>query len=358
MQYILKKEDNTPAYLQLYRHLAADIVSGKIAAGEKLPSKRALADACGVSVITVEHAYALLADEGYILPRERSGYYALCDKKNGVPLSAERPAPPPPIPSDSKSDFPFSAFAKTIRQTLSRYGERILVESPPNGCPELRRAIAAHLFRTRGIAVSEEQIVIGAGAEYLYSLLLQLLGRKRLYAIESPSYHKIRAVYRANGIRFDELPLSADGIGSETLWKSRATVLHVTPCHSFPSNISASPAKRMEYIRFAEERGGYIIEDDYLSEFSLPSKPAPTLFSLSPNGRVIYLNTFSKTLSPAMRLGYIVLPPCMTALYREKLGFYACTVPVFDQYVLAEFIASGEFERHINRRRRAMKRDK
>ena len=200
--------------------------------------------------------------------------------------------------------------------------------------------------------VSPEQILIGSGAEYIYGLNVQVLGRDRLYALENPSYDKIRKVYEANGARTDLLTMGEDGIESGELSRTKAYVLHVTPFNSFPSGITASASKRAEYIRWAKERGGYIIEDDFDSEFTLLSKPEDTLFSLAPDGLVIYMNTFSKTIAPSIRAGYLVLPRSCMALYEKKASFYSCTVPVYDQLVLAEFIDNGDFERHINRVRR------
>lgn len=358
MNYLLEKQPNRPLYLQVYTLCRNDIVAGVLPHGAKMPSKRFLAEELGVSVVTVEHAYAMLCDEGYIAARERSGYYVCTD---GAALPSAPPAKPfaapphRPHPHDP-SDFPFSAFAKTIRRVLSEYGEQIVVKAPSKGCVELRAAIGAYLARVRGMHVSPEQIVIGSGAEYLYSLLVQLLGREQVFGIETPSYPPIERVYRAHGVRCERLPLSADGIESEALRKTAATVLHVTPFHSFPSGVSASAAKRAEYVRWADERGGCIIEDDFDSEFSVFAKPADTIFSIAPAGMVVYLNTFSKSLSSAMRIGYMVLPESLLARYEETLGFYSCTVPVFDQYILAEFINSGELERHINRLRRRYRR--
>ena len=199
-----------------------------------------------------------------------------------------------------------------------------------------------------------EQIVVGSGAEYLYGLVVQLLGRGERCALEDPSYEKIRLVYEANGAHCEKLPLGADGIESAALDACTARVLHVTPFHSYPSGVTATAAKRREYARWARERDAYIIEDDYDAEFSALLKPVETVFSLAPE-RVIYMNTFTKTIAPAMRMGYMVLPGGLLARFEEQLGFYSCTVPVFEQYVLAEFIRSGELERYINRRRRALR---
>ena len=201
----------------------------------------------------------------------------------------------------------------------------------------------------KGLEMDAEQIVIGSGAEYLYGLLIELLGRDRIFAIELPSYQKIEQVYRAEAVAFEALELTHDGIDSKALRKSRAHVLHTTPYRSFPTGVTASASKRHEYIQWSGAENHFIIEDDFESEFSVSTKPEDTLFSLTPFENVIYLNTFSKTVSPALRVGYMVLPRPLTALFEQKLGFYSCTVPTFMQYVLAELLENGDFERHVNR---------
>lgn len=198
--------------------------------------------------------------------------------------------------------------------------------------------------------------MIGSGAEHIYTLIVQLLGADLVFATEDPCYPKIRRVYEACGVRCEALALGADGIGSDALARSTASVLHITPFHSFPSGVTASASKRREYVRRMSERGGYIIEDNYDSELTVSKKNEDTVFSLCENGRAIYLNTFTHTLSRSMRVGYMVLSPDLSRRFEEKLGFYSCTVPVFEQYLLAELIESGDFERHINRVRRARRR--
>lgn len=352
MKYRIEKDSPQSAYLQLYHQLRGDIVSGVYPNEKKLPSKRLLAEQTGVSVITVEHAYAILCDEGYLEPRERSGYFVSYSAADCFPVAEPDSVRQLPSARDLADDFPFSVLAKTMRRVLSEYGESILVKSPNNGCTELRKAIAAYLARCRGINVAPSQIVIGSGAEYLYGLIVQLLGRERVFALENPSYEKIRRVYLANGVTCDMLRLGSDGIRTSELARTDASVLHVTPFHSFPSGITASAGKRSEYIRWAHSRGGYIVEDDFDSEFTLSSKAEDTLFSLEPKRSVLYLNTFSKTIAPSMRLGYMVLPESLTDAFEQSVGFYSCTVPVFEQYVLAELLSNGDFERHINRVRR------
>lgn len=361
MKYIIDITENTPAYLQLYRQVRDDIVKNIYPYNSKLPSKRTIADEVGVSTVTIEHAYALLCDEGYIESRERSGYFVIFRANDGFAASVNkgsRNIHPSYRDADSTSvEFPFSVLTKTMRRVMSDLGEGILEKSPNVGCLELREEISRYLARSRGICAEPEQIIIGSGSEYLYGLIVELLGRNQKYAIESPSYKKIEQVYRACDVTYDMLPLGNDGIESSYLWKSNADILHVSPYRSFPSGVSASASKKHEYIHWASKNNRYIVEDDFESEFSVSKKPEETIFSNSAKDNVIYMNTFSKTISPALRVGYMVLPKHLVTYFEEKLGFYSCTVPTYIQFVLAELISNGDFERHINRVRRHKRKE-
>lgn len=358
MKYTLLKENKNPAYLQLYRQVRDDIINQIYQYNSKLPSKRLLADELGISTVTVEHAYALLCDEGYVEARQRSGYVVIFRKTDGFVTSSEHRTEYKGYNTErTYPDFPLSVFSKTMRKVLSDRGDLLLEKSPNCGCIELRDAIRQYLARNRGMQIDAEQIVIGAGSEYLYGLLVELLGRNRIYAIESPSYKKIEQVYRATEITYDLLPLTNSGIDSKALAKTKADVLHTTPYRSYPSGVTATASKLHEYIRWSEQNDRYIIEDDFESEFSVSAKPTETLFALSDNNNVIYLNTFSKTISPSLRVGYMVLPKRLIKTFEEKLGFYSCTVPTFMQFVLTELINNGDFERHINRVRRNKRKE-
>ena len=345
---------NKPAYLTLYESLREEIVSGVRPFGSRLPSRRVLARDRGVSAVTAEHSIELLCEEGYAEPRPRSGCFVVYRESDGFTLPsarAEHRLPPAP-PAPGRNTFPFPTLAKVMRRVLSDYGEEILVRSPNTGCAELREALCRYLARNRGIRVRADQIVIGAGAEYLYGLVVELLGSDRIYGVEAPSYQKIEQVYRSRGVRVDYCPLGKDGILSEALRNTSASVLHITPFRSFPSGVTATASKRREYLRWADAPDRYIVEDDYESEFSLLRKPEETLFAGSSRPNVIYLNTFSRTVSPSFRVGYMVIPRALLPVFEQRVGFYSCTVPAFEQYVLAELIRGGEFERHINRIRR------
>lgn len=360
MKYHINEDCGKAAYLQLYEQLRKDIVGGIYPYGTKLPSKRILAEETGVSVITAQHSYAILCDEGYVESRQRSGFFVIYKESDFISTTeiGETAIVHETNRQRIKNEFPFSVMAKTMRKVLSEYGEEILIKSPNQGCLELRQSIASYLERSCGITAKPDQIIIGSGAEYLYSLLAQLLGKDRVFALENPSYDKIRCVYEASGVNCEMLKLGKDGIKTSELDKAEATVLHITPFNSFPSGITASASKRSEYIKWAQKRGGYIIEDNYDSELTVSKKNVDTVFSLAKDCPVIYLNTFSETVAPAIRVGYMVLPEILLGDFEKTLGFYSCTVPVYEQYVLAELINNGDFERHINRTRRARRKQK
>ncbi|MBQ8393420.1 MAG: PLP-dependent aminotransferase family protein [Clostridia bacterium] len=358
MKYTIQENDHAPAYIQLYKQVRDDIVAGVYPYNTKLPSKRIIADEVGISTITVEHAYALLCDEGYVESKERSGFFVIFRADDGFAVAAStRSSHIEHVHTDTHVEFPFSTLTKTMRSVMTNMGESILERSPNEGCTELREAIRRHLARNRGIICDTEQIFIGSGSEYLYTLIVELLGRDRIYGIESPSYKKIEQVYLAADVNYESLPLGDDGIESQALWASSTDILHITPYRSFPSGITASASKRHEYLRWASADSRYIIEDDFESEFSISKKPEETLFGSSSNENVIYMNTFSKTVSPALRVGYMILPKKLVPIFEKKLGFYSCTVPTYIQYVLAELISNGDFERHINRVRRQKRKE-
>lgn len=346
-------------YMKLYNQLKEKIVNGSYHYGEKLPSKRTLASDQNVSVITVQHTYQLLSDEGYIEARERSGYFVIYREGDflGSTHTTTTTEPIATAPAHhSIGEFSFNILSRTMHKVLLDYGNQILVKSPSQGCVELRKEISNYLAKQRGIYVPINQIVIGSGAEYLYSLVAQLFPREDCFAIENPCYDKIPKVYEALGHPVEPLTLQADGIYTKELENTRARLLHVTPFHSYPSNVSVGISKKLEYLQWATN-GRYLVEDNYDSELSISSKMEDALFALSEEDNVIYINTFSKTIAPSMRIGYMLLPQSLTTPFTEKLGFYSCTVPVFEQLVISELLRSGDYERHINRERRRRRKE-
>ncbi|MBR4556060.1 MAG: PLP-dependent aminotransferase family protein [Clostridiales bacterium] len=353
----MRNKTSESAYMKLYKQIQKNIVDGVYPYNTKLPSKRNMATESGVSVISVAHAYDLLRDEGYIRSVEKSGYYVDFRASDGFSAFPEEKVSLNNLFDDSshQSDFPVSVLAKTMRNILTNRQEDILMKSPNAGLIEFREAIARYLARNKDMRIDPTMIVIGSGAEYLYNLIAGLLGEDRIFAIEDPSYAKIRKVYKNANINYELLPLGKNGIESSALIKTKASVLHISPFRSYPTGITASASKRHEYIRWADSSDRIIVEDDFESEFSIISKPVETLFSMATKDNVIYLNTFSKTISPALRVGYMVLPKHLVKTFEKKLGFYSCTVPTFEQLVLTELLNNGSFERHINRMRRKLR---
>ena len=377
LTYFMDARGKQRKYRFLYHAIRRDILAKKLLPGERLPSKRALAEHLGLSLSTVGSAYAALLDEGYLEVKARSGFFvsALAIPENGsvtpattadfqsadaiatsAPATAEtESAAPHASLGDLSADFPFTPFSHIVRDVLLRFPNELLARPENQGVLHFRAAISAYLLRYRGMQADPAQIVIGSGTEYLYGLVAQLLPRAALYGIEAQSYEKIRLVYSAYARPYELLPLDAYGVSAEGLAASRASLLHVTPYQSYPSGVTANAAKRFEYLRWAKERGAFLVEDDYASEFSLQKKPLETIYAMDSNDSVIYLNTFTKTLAPSMRVAYMVLPKRLLKSYRERLGFYACTVPALDQYVLAEYINRGYLERRLNQIRRKLR---
>ena len=359
LTYELKKSPGVPLYEALYRCIRGDILSGALPAGYKLPSKRALAQNLEVSKITVETAYSQLLSEGYIRSQEKVGYFV---------EEVERHAPPPAknVPQAQLSEavplldlagngtgqFPFSVWSRLQREVMLDYGETLLAPLPNRGVPELRQAIAEHLAAFRGMHVDPENILIGAGTDFLYNLLIQLLGRDKIYAVEEPGYGKIRRIYAAAGVTTLSAPMDSRGVIPASL--ENADVLHFSPSHHFPSGLVTPVSRRMELLSWAK-KGNWIIEDDYDSEFRFDAHPKPAMMNLDGSGRVIYMNTFSKSLAPSIRISYMILPAALMEEFQKRLGFYSCTVPSFEQYTLARFLSRGHFEKHINRMRKFYK---
>ena len=346
-------------YLRIYRYLRKKIEDGDYGNDARLPSKRDLAQMFGVSVITVEHAYDILCQEGYAVSKERKGYFTDYRKETAFASALSMPEHVlQTTGTAAEVTFPFSVLAKTARFILSEYAEHLLARTESAGALFLRETISDYLARSRGMHVSPEQIIIGSGAQNLYQLLVLLLGREKKFACESPSYEKIFETYAASGVNCELLPLHTDGIAADALQRTSADVLHITPYRSYPSGVTASASKRREYLAWVQEGERYIVEDDFSSEFTVSSKVDDTLFSMDKTGRIIYINTFTATISPAIRTAYAVLPPELAARYYREFSFFSCSVPTFEQYLVAELIRRGEFERHVNRMRRHLRKEK
>jgi GntR family transcriptional regulator/MocR family aminotransferase len=363
--YDLTGTGSDSLYQTLYKQIRSDILQGNLKPGEKLPSKRALAANLGISVITVENAYAQLISEGYLYALPKRGFYVSDFKAHvtaPVRVSPQKSARPseksPRYLADFSSNqteselFPFTLWSRVIRDLLSDSRVQLMTNSPCGGIAELRQRIAGHLRDFRGMNVRPEQIIIGAGTEYLYGLLIQLLGRDKIYAIENPGYRKLADIYQSCGARCEWIDMDESGVCVSSLEQHQADILHITPSHQYPTGIVMPISRRYELMGWAAKAPGrFIIEDDYDSELRLSGQPIPTLQSIDLSGRVIYMNTFTKTLCSTVRISYMVLPDGLLDAFYQKLSFYSCTVSNFEQYTLARFIETGKFEAHLNRLR-------
>lgn len=363
---VLDSASPMPLYEQIYRHIRREIESGSLPAGSRLPSKRALAAHLEVSVVTVEGAYGQLLAEGYLRSEPKRGFFVRTPELAGPrqPFSAPYHPPVPTAPSSGTLEydfatnavdtahFPFSTWAKLMREVLSQQDSDLLSSPPPQGVPELREAIVRYLHDFRGIQASAEQVVVGAGSEYLTSILLQLLGQDGGWAVEDPGYRKFYRILSHAGALACPIPLDGQGMRTDALHWSGARVAHITPSHHFPLGTVMPVARRQALLAWASEaENRYLIEDDYDSEFRYDGRPIPALQSLDTRERVVYMNTFTKSLAPSLRIGYMVLPPHLLERYQKEFLFYSSTVPSFEQYTLARFLSRGHFERHIRRMR-------
>ncbi len=352
-------------YEHLYKSIKNDIMQGLIKVGERLPSKRPFAKNLGVSVITVENAYAQLLAEGFIYSMPKRGFYvsdfkaAIEEKKEPfrkemVPLTDGHSSYFADFSSNqTPSDlFPFTIWSRVIREVLNDSRAQLMTNPPCGGIFPLRESIAKYLQEFRGMRVQPEQILIGAGTEYLYGLLIQLLGNNKVYAVENPGYQKIAKIYNSYQVACEWIDMDGSGILTEQLEEKQVDIVHITPSHHYPTGIVMPISRRYELLGWASKgRGRYIIEDDYDSELRLSGQPIPTLQSIDVSGQVIYMNTFTKTLCSTVRISYMVLPQELLSRFYEKLAFYSGTVSNFEQYTLARFMEEGKFETHINRLR-------
>ena len=317
-----------------------------------MPSKRRLSEHLRVSTATVEAAYGRLASEGYCESRPRSGMYVSCDLPAANTAAHVRETPVRWDFSTGAADaehFPYATWARLMREVLSEQNTALLLLGDPQGSPELRREIAGMMRSLRGIEVPQENIVLGAGTEVLVTALVSLLGREKLFAVEDPGYSRVRRILVASGARILPTPLQGGAIDVRALYTGGAGAAYVTPSHQFPLGGEMTAPQRAALLRWAKETGGYILEDDYDSEFRFSGVSAPALRAMDDSGQVIYMNTFARTLAPGLRMSFMVLPDALIGRYRAMHA--ACSVPGFEQETLRKFIAGGYLERHVSRMR-------
>lgn len=353
-----------PLYEQIYAHIRGEIRSGGLKAGDRVPSTRILAEHLKVSRSTTQMAYDQLLAEGYIESRPYRGYFVarMEELVEAGPEKEDVMETSEPVPSGSRVDFsprgidldsfPYNTWRKLSRNTLVDDNKEMFHSGNHQGEPGFREAIRSYLHSARGVNCSAEQIIVGAGSEYLLMLLSQILGQNRRIAMENPTYKQAYRVFHSLG--YPVCPVEMDSFGMEPglLERSEADVAYVMPSHQFPTGIVMPVGRRQELLKWAAAGADrYLIEDDYDSEFRYKGKPIPALQGMDRMGRVIYLGTFSKCIAPAIRVSYLVLPMELLKRYREQTGFYASTVSRIDQNILYQFLAQGHFERHLNRMR-------
>ena len=363
-------KDSIPLYEQIYNYIKEEIRAGRLRAGSRLPSTRTLGENLHVSRSTTQLAYEQLLSEGYIEALPCKGYF-VCQidelvevKYHGISEEKEekktldRPAckvdfSPRGIDLDS---FPFNAWRKLSKNTLVDDNKDMFAGGNAQGEYSLRQAIRDYLQSARGVHCRPEQILVGAGSEYLLMLLSQLIGRNTGIALENPTYKQAFRVFESLGHPIFPVPMDHLGMNVKELEKTQASIAYVMPSHQYPTGIIIPIKRRQELLKWAKEKEGrYLIEDDYDSEFRYKGRPIPALQGMDDDQKVIYMGTFSRSIAPAIRVGFMILPEPLLALYREKAGFYACTVSRVDQNILTNFITEGYYERHLNRMRAVYK---
>lgn len=358
-----------PLYEQIYLYIRDEIRTGGLKAGIRLPSTRVLAEHLKVSRSTTLMAYEQLLAEGYIESVPCRGYF-IARMEELVEVTAQTEGAM--IKSDDRKvrgytvdfsprgidldSFPYNTWRKLSKDTLINDNGEMFHKGDPQGEPGFREAIRGYLHSARGVNCTAEQIVVGAGSEYLLMLLARILGSGRRIAMENPTYKQAYRVFNSLGYQVCPVDMDAFGLNPELLQGSGADVAYIMPSHQYPMGIVMPVGRRQELLRWAGETPErYLIEDDYDSEFRYKGKPIPALQGMDKQGKVIYMGTFSKSIAPAIRVSYLVLPLPLLNQYREQAGFYASTVSRIDQNILYQFLSDGYFERHLNRMRAVYK---
>lgn len=369
----LRQDGVKHLYEQIYEHIKNEIRKGKLLKGEKLPSTRSLAEFLAVSRNTVELAYEQLLSEGYIESKPYRGYF-VCGIEDIFALDKGNADKPEVQPQDIRireeteensflfdfsphaidmTAFPFATWKKITKNILIDANSEMFASGSPKGDRKLRETISRYLYSSRGVNCMPEQIVVGAGNDYLLLLLEKILGRHVKIAMENPTYKRAYRIFDSFAYRISPVSLDAGGMSVKGLRESGADVAYVMPSHQYPTGIVMPIGRRMELLRWAEEKEErYLIEDDYDSEFRFKGKPVPSLQASDWAGKVIYIGTFSKSIAPAIRISYMVLPLSLMEVYEKKCSFYSSTVSRIDQRILGEFIEKGHFERHLNKMRK------
>lgn len=364
----LEKNTEKPLYEQLYNGIKQAIMTQKIKVGEKLPSKRKLAEFLNISQTTIEIAYSQLLAEGYIMSKTRIGYFV--EAIDELPYVQKKNNPTTTNEIDKKSftvdfnpgaidieAFPFTIWRKYAKDLLDENSKELLLTGHPQGEYALRAEIANYLFQSRGVLCRPEQIVIGSGTEQLLPMIMRLFDESACFAIENPGYQTVHRIFSQHQQTVYPIPVDEEGIIISKLEKTAANIVYITPSHQFPTGAILSAPRRTQALKWAlQKTNRYIIEDDYDSEFRYSGKPIPSLQGLDQNEKVIYMSTFTKSLMPSLRVAYFVLPKALLTTYNDIFSYYSATVPRFDQHILAKFMHDGHFAKHLNRMRKVYRK--
>ena len=375
----IETKSKMPIYEQIYRYIRDDIISGSLPCGMKLPSGRGLASHLSVSRNTIDMAYGQLVAEGYIEPVPQKGYYVckldyLYAQKenlyNGGSAEGEQTGYGRENAVESKISykvdfslngvdmdyFPYGTWRKLMRECLIDDNKDLFLSGDHQGDLELRQAVQSYLYQSRGVRCKPEQIIIGAGSDYMLLLLSRIFESKKHIAMENPTYKQAYTFFESLGYQISPVSVDEQGMRTELLEATGAELAYVTPAHHFPMGMVLSASRRQKLLAWAGgEEGRYIIEDDYDSEFRYAGKPIPALHSQDPFGKVIYIGTFSKAIAPGIRISYMVLPEKLLNRYHQVADFYFSTVSRIDQRLISRFLLQGDFERHLNRMRKIYK---
>ena len=359
-------KSKVPLYIQIYSEIKELIKNKILKANEKLPSKKDFIDYYNISQNTIQNALYLLLEEGYIFSIERKGYF-VSDIENLIVHNVKIESK---IKFKEKDkihyDFSYSgvdskSLAKTIFKRITRdiYDEEnddLLFQGHIQGDLLLRKSICEYLSQSRGFKVEAEQLIISSGTEYLFYIIFKLFNNK-IYGLENPCHKMFKELFLTNNVSFKAISLDEAGIMIEELKKYNVNVVYVTPSHQFPTGTIMGISRRTELLNWANENPNhYIVEDDYDSEFKYTGRPIPALKANDINDKVIYLGSFSKSISPAIRVSYLVLPKVLLNIYQKKLPYFICPVPTLNQKILYRFIKDGYFVKHINKMRTLYKK--
>ena len=366
---VLDLEDTTPIYQQLYHYIKEEIKKGHIPFNSKLPSKRKLSSHLGISQNTIQAAYDQLIEEGYIESFEKRGYFVnKLDHLQNLKVTRMQEEIIDAIHSPGLrydysyhgvdfTAFPFDIWRRLSKEVINEYDKELLQLGDPSGFDRLRQVIASYLHQSRGVNCNKNQVIISSGTEMLFQSLIQLFDKSYLFGIENPGYEKLNQLFRGNRAAYTSIRIDESGMIPEEIEQIRPNVICITPAHQFPSGQIMPINRRIRLLNWAnQELDRYIIEDDYDSEFKYSGKPIPALQGIDQNEKVIYMGSLSKSISPTLRVSYMVLPTHLIIRYRKELSYQLCPVPIIEQKVLCRFIEEGYFERHLNKMRNIYKK--